>query len=718
MKHGWCCNSLQVDNPGCPLPVSVLGKKAGEQWKIMSAADKAPYEAKSTASKAEYARLKMLTAEQRALLAGASLQVMQHQGAQLYLCIMFKAYYGCNGVPAALGCPCDMCYMFGCRLGQTQVQGNTVLNNTLLSHPQVPPHPQAYPAHEEELRKLKAQLGMAAYNQAAAAALATLLGLPAAAVQTFKGQGLSLQHVPQGTSVSQASMTSTLQQQQPASADRLLEVLDGKSSSVSSSSNHQSKVPMSSNFDGHVLHPMPQHASRMPGSLQQQSQPQLAANAPNTTTSLMATMAAAASSLGKGQAWSMPPVSPSALTTAEVLSAQQQQLHQLLLQQGHANSHSSLNIEQQPQLQQAQLQQLSSGGSRAESAPLPVTLQVQALCYMWQQQQLQQQQQQQLQLPSTAAASLPHIQYLHDLLQRHQQQQLPLPSALAPLLPHVLQGMPTSGILRSSPAIPSMLAASMSSTLHPTTVANQSGMPTQLIAPPFATCSGIIDPAIQPPATGHLHQLGISTQAHAPVGISQPHLQQQQHCQDMDSSCAGFLTMPPSTTPVLAGVDALTAYKLQGRPPAHAGHHAVQDSTTVLPPVELAMRDAFLTVLQSGGTMATRTPRPPQHSASSSDNATSDNDSAETDSEDDSRGGMQQADDMQLLEGTAAAGHASSPMCVSGIPRPTPLHHQHAPTPLWLQQQYAGFAGLSAAAAADFAQFMGPVAMAATNTGA
>jgi hypothetical protein len=57
--------ALQKEHPDEHLQVSVLGKLAGEKWKMMSDEHKAPYEELSKASKAEYAKQKMLTPEER-----------------------------------------------------------------------------------------------------------------------------------------------------------------------------------------------------------------------------------------------------------------------------------------------------------------------------------------------------------------------------------------------------------------------------------------------------------------------------------------------------------------------------------------------------------------------------------------------------------------------------------------------------------------------------
>lgn len=48
--------------------MKVIGREAGEKWKSMSAEDKEPYELLSTASKAEYARMKQLSPAERIMV--------------------------------------------------------------------------------------------------------------------------------------------------------------------------------------------------------------------------------------------------------------------------------------------------------------------------------------------------------------------------------------------------------------------------------------------------------------------------------------------------------------------------------------------------------------------------------------------------------------------------------------------------------------------------
>jgi hypothetical protein len=49
-----------------------MGRMAGDRWAQMNAREREPYERLSTASKAEYARMKMLTPAQRIVAAGAA----------------------------------------------------------------------------------------------------------------------------------------------------------------------------------------------------------------------------------------------------------------------------------------------------------------------------------------------------------------------------------------------------------------------------------------------------------------------------------------------------------------------------------------------------------------------------------------------------------------------------------------------------------------------
>lgn len=67
-----CFVFLQAAHPGEPTAVSVIGKAAGARWKEMTPEQKLPYENMSTASKAEYARLKTLTPAERVMVAAAA----------------------------------------------------------------------------------------------------------------------------------------------------------------------------------------------------------------------------------------------------------------------------------------------------------------------------------------------------------------------------------------------------------------------------------------------------------------------------------------------------------------------------------------------------------------------------------------------------------------------------------------------------------------------
>ena len=58
------------------MAVKIIGREAGESWKNMSAEQKEPYETLSTASKAEYARMKLLTPAERIMVLAA--QAMHH----------------------------------------------------------------------------------------------------------------------------------------------------------------------------------------------------------------------------------------------------------------------------------------------------------------------------------------------------------------------------------------------------------------------------------------------------------------------------------------------------------------------------------------------------------------------------------------------------------------------------------------------------------------
>lgn len=67
---------LQKDHPDEATAVKVIGREAGERWKAMSLEDKEPYELLSTASKAEYARMKQLSPAERIMVLAA--QAMHH----------------------------------------------------------------------------------------------------------------------------------------------------------------------------------------------------------------------------------------------------------------------------------------------------------------------------------------------------------------------------------------------------------------------------------------------------------------------------------------------------------------------------------------------------------------------------------------------------------------------------------------------------------------
>ena len=67
---------LQKDHPDEATAVKVIGREAGEKWKSLSAEEKEPYELLSTASKAEYARMKQLSPAERIMVLAT--QAMHH----------------------------------------------------------------------------------------------------------------------------------------------------------------------------------------------------------------------------------------------------------------------------------------------------------------------------------------------------------------------------------------------------------------------------------------------------------------------------------------------------------------------------------------------------------------------------------------------------------------------------------------------------------------
>jgi len=67
---------LQREHPDEATAVKIIGREAGERWKNMSNENKEPYETQSNASKAEYARMKLLTPAERIMVLAA--QAMNH----------------------------------------------------------------------------------------------------------------------------------------------------------------------------------------------------------------------------------------------------------------------------------------------------------------------------------------------------------------------------------------------------------------------------------------------------------------------------------------------------------------------------------------------------------------------------------------------------------------------------------------------------------------
>ena len=54
------------------VPIKVVGQAAGQRWKELTSVERAPYEALSEASKAEYARLSIMSPVQRVMSAAAA----------------------------------------------------------------------------------------------------------------------------------------------------------------------------------------------------------------------------------------------------------------------------------------------------------------------------------------------------------------------------------------------------------------------------------------------------------------------------------------------------------------------------------------------------------------------------------------------------------------------------------------------------------------------
>ncbi|KAL0044112.1 hypothetical protein WJX82_010449 [Trebouxia sp. C0006] len=69
------------EQPDEATAVKIIGREAGERWKNMSNEDKEPYETQSNASKAEYARMKLLTPAERIMVLAA--QAMHHPDGNL-----------------------------------------------------------------------------------------------------------------------------------------------------------------------------------------------------------------------------------------------------------------------------------------------------------------------------------------------------------------------------------------------------------------------------------------------------------------------------------------------------------------------------------------------------------------------------------------------------------------------------------------------------------
>ena len=72
------CTAMQREHPEEAVPCKKVGQAAGEQWRRLTPEEKAPYEAMSAASKAEYARLASMNPMERVMTAAsAALQVLR-----------------------------------------------------------------------------------------------------------------------------------------------------------------------------------------------------------------------------------------------------------------------------------------------------------------------------------------------------------------------------------------------------------------------------------------------------------------------------------------------------------------------------------------------------------------------------------------------------------------------------------------------------------------
>ncbi|XP_075263971.1 high mobility group-T protein-like [Convolutriloba macropyga] len=71
---------FKEQHKGEVISVSVVGKAAGEKWKQLTPEEKKPYEDMSSASKSEYARMKMLTPAERVMVAAAATMQQQETG--------------------------------------------------------------------------------------------------------------------------------------------------------------------------------------------------------------------------------------------------------------------------------------------------------------------------------------------------------------------------------------------------------------------------------------------------------------------------------------------------------------------------------------------------------------------------------------------------------------------------------------------------------------
>ncbi|KAK9813100.1 hypothetical protein WJX72_009043 [[Myrmecia] bisecta] len=65
-------DEYKEQHPGDAPPVKIIGSLAGVRWRAMSAEQRAPYDDRSSQSKAEYARMKRLTPEERVMVAAAA----------------------------------------------------------------------------------------------------------------------------------------------------------------------------------------------------------------------------------------------------------------------------------------------------------------------------------------------------------------------------------------------------------------------------------------------------------------------------------------------------------------------------------------------------------------------------------------------------------------------------------------------------------------------